>query len=165
MKDFSEKHALKLSWDEVCRIVSDEIEEIIGIRVSCKASVVEMDFWAMEFNDCRISLPNLCQLLQAAQAAPEDWEEALTVERETSSVRDIGMLLTQKLISRHLKLTWEHALAIDDNLWLIGVTEDAAKPEQNSVDRMNYSLPPELAQAIITIADRIRKQEDQERGN
>lgn len=159
MKDFSEKHALKLSWDEVCRIVSDEIEKILGIRVSCKASVVEMDFWALEFNDCRISFPNLCQLLQAAQAVPEDWEEALTVERETSSVRDIGMLLAQKLISRHLKLTWEHALAIDDSLWLIGVTEDAAKPEQNSVDRMNYSLPPELAQAIITIADHIRKQE------
>lgn len=159
MKDFSEKHALKLSWDEVCRIVSDEIEKILGIRVSCKASVVEMDFWALEFNDCRISLPNLCQLLQAAQAVPEDWEEALTVERETSSVRDIGMLLAQKLISRHLKLIWEHALAIDDSLWLIGVTEDAAKPEQNSVDRMNYSLPPELAQAIITIADHIRKQE------
>ena len=159
MKEFSEKHALKLSWDEVCRIVSDEIEEIIGIRVSCKASVVEMDFWALEFNDCRISLPNLCQLLQAAQAAPEDWEEALTVERETSSVRDIGMLLTQKLISRHLNLAWEHALAIDDSLWLIGVTEDETKPDQHSGNRMDCSFPPELAQTIITIADRIRKQE------
>ena len=159
MKDFSEKHALKLSWDEVCRIVSDEIEKIIGIRVSCKASVLEMDFWALEFNDCRISLPNLCQLLQAAQAGPEDWEDALMVERGTSSVRDIGMFLTQKLISRHLKLAWEHALAIGDSLWLIGVTEDETKPEQNSVDRMNYSLPPELAQAIITIADHIRKQQ------
>ena len=162
MKDFSEKQAVKLSWDEVCRIVSDEIEEIIGIRVSCKASVVEMDFWALEFNDCRISLPNLCQLLQAAQAAPEDWEEALTVERETSSVRDIGMLLTQKLISRHLKLAWEHALSVDDSLWLIGVTEDAAKSEQNIRNRSDCSFPPELAQAIITIADRIRKQEEQE---
>ena len=165
MKDFSKKHALKLSWDEVCRIVSDEIEKIIGIRVSCKASVLEMDFWALEFNDCRISLPNLCQLLQAAQAEPEDWEEALTVERETSSVRDIGMLLSQKLISRHLNLAWEYALAIDDSLWLIGVTEDEAKSEQNIRNHSDCSFPPELAQAIITIADRIRKQEDQEREN
>ena len=165
MKDFSEKHALKLSWDEVCRIVSDEIEKIIGIRVSCKASVLEMDFWALEFNDCRISLPNLCQLLQAAQAAPEDWEEALTVERETSSVRDIGMFLTQKLLSRHLKLAWEHALAIGDSLWLIGVTEEATNADRNSGNRSECSFPPELAQAIITIADRIRKQEEQEKIN
>ena len=158
MKDFSEKHAPKLSWDEVCRIVSDEIEKILGIRVSCKASVVEMDFWALEFNDCRISLPNLCQLLQVAQAAPEDWEEALMVERGTSSVRDIGMFLTQKLLSRHLKFAWEHALAIGDSLWLIGVTEDQTKLEksENSID---CSLLPELAQAIITIANHIREQE------
>ena len=159
MKDFSEKQAVKLSWDEVCRIVSDEIEKILRIRVSCKASVLEMDFWALEFNDCRISLPNLCQLLQAAQAAPEDWEEALMVERGTSSVRDIGMLLTQKLLGRHLKFTWEHALAIGDSLWLIGVNENTTQPEQNSENSIDCSLLSELAQAIITIANHIREQE------
>ena len=159
MKDISEKHALKLSWDEVCRIVSDEIEKILGVHVPCRASVLEMELWALEFNDCRISLPKLCQLLQAAQAAPEDWEEALLDERETP-VTDIGMFLTQKLLSRHLNLAWEHALAIGNDLWLIGVTENAIKPDQDSANCNSCSFPPELAQAIITIADRIRRQEE-----
>ena len=158
MKDFPDKHALKLSWNEACQIVSDEIEEILGIQVSCSASVLDTDFWAMEFKDCHVPLAKICQLLQIVQATPEDWDDALLDKRDTA-VRDISMFLTQKLISRHLKLAWEHALAIGDSLWLIGVTEDETKPEQNSVDRMNYSLPPELAQAIITIADHIRKQQ------
>ena len=161
MKDFPDKHALKLSWNEACQIVSDEIEAILGIQVSCSASVLDTDFWAMEFKDCHVPLAKICQLLQIVQATPEDWDDALLDKRDTA-VRDISMFLTQKLISRHLKLAWEHALSIDDSLWLIGITEDEAKSEQNIRNRSDCSFPPELAQAIITIADRIRKQGDQE---
>ena len=161
MKDFPDKHALKLSWNEACQIVSDEIEEILGIQVLCSASVLDTDFWAMEFKDGHVPLAKICQLLQIVQATPEDWDDALLDKRDTA-VRDISMFLTQKLISRHLNLAWEHALSVDDSLWLIGVTEDAAKSEQNIRNRSDCSFPPELAQAIITIADRIRKQEEQE---
>ena len=158
MKDFPDKHALKLSWSEACQIVSDEIEEILGIQVSCSASVLDTDFWAMEFKDCHVPLAKICQLLQIVQATPEDWDDALLDKRDTA-VRDISMFLTQKLISRHLNLAWEHALAIDDSLWLIGVTEDVTNPNQNRENRSDCSFPPELAQAILAIADRIRKQE------
>lgn len=164
MKDFPDKHALKLSWNEACQIVSDEIEAILGIQVSCSASVLDTDFWAMEFKDCHVPLAKICQLLQIVQATPEDWDDALLDKRDTA-VRDISMFLTQKLISRHLNLVWEHALAIDDSLWLIGVTKDEAKSEQNIRNHSDCSFPPELAQAIITIADHIRKQEEQEKVN
>ena len=39
-------------------------------------------------------------------------------------VNSIGIVLAEKLISRHLKLTWEHHLITEDSLWLVGVTKN-----------------------------------------
>lgn len=38
-------------------------------------------------------------------------------------VNSIGIGLAEKLIGRHLNLTWEHHLITEDSLWLIGVDE------------------------------------------
>ena len=123
MKDISEKRAVELSWDKVCSIVSEEIREVLGLQIQCKVNVVESSFWDVTFIGCRLPLPKLCQLLQTTQATPEDWEDALPDEGGVD-VGGIGIMLAEKLISRHLKLTWEHHLITEDSLWLVGVTED-----------------------------------------
>ena len=126
----TEHRALKLSWQEVCKIVSEEMEKILDIHVVCRAIVSEEEFWAIGFNDYRLPLPKLCQLLQATQASLEDWEDALPDEGGTT-VRDIGMILAQKLIRQHLRISWEYSVAIEDGLWLIGVTDiDNTKSKQ-----------------------------------
>ena len=121
-----ERRAVGLSWSEVCGIISEEIEGISGLHIQCKANVVEDSFWDVTFIGLRLSLHKLCQLLQATQATPEDWEDALPDEGGID-VGGIGMVLAEKLISRHLKLTWEHHLITTDSLWLIGVTEAPAE--------------------------------------
>ena len=118
--DISERCAVELRWDEVCSVISEEIREILGLHVQCKANVVEHYFWSVIFADYRLPLPMLCQLVQATQPTLADWEEALPDEGGTD-VNGIGMGLAEKLIARHLKLTWEHHLVIEDSLWLVGV--------------------------------------------
>ena len=82
----------------------------------------EGSFWDVTFIGYRLPLPKLCQLLQETQATPEDWEDALPDEGGTD-VGGIGIVLAEKLISRHLKVTWEHHLITMDSLWLVGVTD------------------------------------------
>ena len=121
MRDISEKRAVELRWPEVGGIVAEEIKEVLGLQVQCKVNVVEGSFWDVTFN-YRLPLPKLCQLLQETQATPEDWEDALPDEGGTD-VSGIGIVLAEKLIARHLHLTWEHHLITADSLWLVGVAD------------------------------------------
>ena len=122
MRDVYERPAVELSWDEVRNIVSKEIKKILGLQIQCKVNVVEDSFWDVTFTGYHLPLPKLCQLLQVTQATPEDWEDALPDEGGID-VNSIGIVLAEKLISRHLKLTWEHHLITMDSLWLVGVTD------------------------------------------
>ena len=120
MRDISEKCAVQLNWFKVCNIISEEIENILGLYVQCKVNVVEDSFWGVTFVGYRLPLPKLCQLLQATQATPDDWEDELPNEGGVD-VAGIGIVLAEKLIARHLKLTWEHHLITEDSLWLVGI--------------------------------------------
>ena len=115
--------ALELSWCEVYSIVTEEVETILGVRIQCRINVVASSFWDVTFINYRLPLPKLCQLLQETQATSEDWEDALPDECGVD-VGGIGIALAEKLISRHLKLTWEHHLITEDSLWLVGVTKN-----------------------------------------
>lgn len=123
MGEVLEQRAIELRWNKVCSIVSEVIEEILGIRVQCKINVVEGSLWDVTFIGYRLPLPKLCQLLQATQATPEDWEDALPDEGGID-VGGIGTVLAEKLIGQHLHLTWEHHLITEDSLWLVGLSED-----------------------------------------
>mgnify|MGYP001152817531 FL=1 len=122
MRDISEKRTVELRWPEVGGIVAEEIKEVLGLQIQCKVNVVEGSFWDVTFTGYRLPLTKLCQLLQATQATPEDWEDALPDEGGVD-VGGIGIVLAEKLISRHLKLTWEHHLITADSLWLVGVAD------------------------------------------
>lgn len=135
MRDISESRAVRLSWDEVCDIVSDEIEDILGLRVQCRINVAEGSFWDVTFIDCRLPVPKLCRLLQVTQATLEDWEDALPDEGEME-VNGIGIVLAEKLIGRHLKLSWEHHLITEDNLWLVGVAK--SQDQESSAGAIGY---------------------------
>lgn len=122
MRDISEKRAVELRWPEVGGIVAEEIKEVLGLQVQCRVNVVESSFWDVTFTEYRLPLPKLCQLLQATQATQEDWEDALPDEG-CLDVGGIGIVLAEKLIARHLHLTWEHHLITADSLWLVGVAD------------------------------------------
>ena len=115
-----EKRAIKLGWQDVCEMVSAEIKGLIGVEVICKAVPAEGEYWDLSFGGCRLPLVKLCLLLQNVGAVQEDWEDALPGEGGNTVV-SLGMALSEKLLARHLNLTWEHSLILEDSLWLVGI--------------------------------------------
>ena len=158
----NEKRAVQLGWDEVCDIVSAEVENILGLQISCGVNIVEDMAWAVMFHDYRLPLPKLCQLLHVTQATSEDWMTALPDEGERD-VCDIGMDLAEKLIGRHLNLAWEEHLITEDSLWLVGVT-DTRKPRLEQNCGNSATLTNEQVQTLVDIADCLRRQKDREGG-
>lgn len=128
LEDIFERCAVKLGWDKVSSIVSEEIEKIVGLHVRCKANVVEHYFWSIEFVGYRLPLPKLCQIVQTTRPTPEDWEDAMPDDGGVD-VNGIGMALCEKLVARQLQITWEHHLIAEDSLWLVGVTPTQCYPE------------------------------------
>lgn len=61
----TERRAVELNWCEVCDIASAEIEEILGLQVPRRVDLAGTEFWTLAFEDHRLPLPKLCQLLQA----------------------------------------------------------------------------------------------------
>ena len=128
MEDIFERRAIKLIWNKVCTIISEEIEDILGLHAQCKINRVEDSFWSLSFIGYRLPLPKLCQLIQVTQPTPEDWEDAMPDDGGVD-VNGIGMMLSEKLVARHLTLTWEHHLITEDSLWLVGVATAQCHPE------------------------------------
>ena len=123
MEDISEQCAVKLSWDKVGSIVSEEIKKILRLHIQCQINRIKDSFWSITFINYRLPLPKLCQIVQTTQPTLEDWEDALPDDGGVD-VNGIGMMLTEKLVARHLKRTWEHHLITEDSLWLVGIAKD-----------------------------------------
>ena len=121
--DIFERRAVELNWTQICSIISKEIEDILRLHIQCKAHIVEDSYWSMTFINYRLPLSRLCQLIQATQPTTEDWEDALPDDGSVD-VNDIGMGLAEKLLARHLGVTWEHHLITEHSLWLVGIAKD-----------------------------------------
>ena len=115
MEDIFERRAMKLSRKKVCNIISEEIENILGLHIQCNVTLVEDSYWSVAFINYRLSLPKLCLLVQTTQPTLEDWEETFPDDGGID-VNDIGMALAERLLVRHLGLTWEHHLITEDGL-------------------------------------------------
>ena len=125
MGEIFTRFVIELSWSKVCGIVSEEIKAILGLHVQCEAIISDDSHWCVKFVDYRLPLPKLRRLLQAAQSTPEEWEDAMSDEGAIDS--ELGMALSERLIARHLNLTWEHRLITEDSLLLVGVTKDSCQ--------------------------------------
>ena len=125
MGEIFTRFVIELTWSKVCDIVSEELKNILGIHVQCEAIISDDSHWCIQFVGYRLPLPMLRQLLQAAQATPEEWEDAMSDEGVIDS--ELGMELSERLIARHLKLAWEHRLITEDSLLLVGATKDCCR--------------------------------------
>ena len=123
--------AIEIGWQDVSRIVAEEIEKVLGIVIPCKVNVMEEEFWNVEFVGYRLLIPKLCQLLQAIDADSQIWAEALSDEGRLD-VKDIGMSTSERLVARHLNVTWKHLIIAEDSLWLVGVSGlPLSEPKEN----------------------------------
>ncbi len=146
-----EKRTVKLAWDEVCQMVSEEIITILGVETFCEVDYVEHEYWSLSFTNYRLPLQMLCQLMQEIQAAPDDWEDALPDEA-TSTVPCLGMALSEKLLARHLQISWEHSFILADGLWLVGAKD--YQSFENDTSDVGFPLE-ELTQVVRWLQNEI----------
>lgn len=131
MMNLCEKRTVRLPWDQVCSIISDLISDVLDVQVSCRVIVNENEAWGVEFVDYRMSLPQLCTLVQMIHPTLDDWEDALPDEGGVD-VKDIGMYIAEKLMSNYLHLVWEHHIIASDGLWLVGVNDISVENQEVS---------------------------------
>ena len=46
--------AIRITWDRLSRIMSEEISKIIGREIQCRASMNDVEYWAVVIQDERI---------------------------------------------------------------------------------------------------------------
>lgn len=137
--DLTTHSAIEIGWQEVCKIVSEEIETVLGVSIPCKVNVMEEEFWNVEFVGYRLPVPKLCQLLQAIDADSQDWAEALSDEGRLD-VKDIGMSTSERLVARHLNIAWKHLIISEDSMWLVGVSGLTAPEPIGNFDALICAL-------------------------
>lgn len=150
-----EMRSIRLSWDEVSRILSAEIERILGVKIECKINVADEEFWDVEFVNQHLPLPEYCHFIHSLAPILDDWADALPDEVRPD-IGSMGPYTGEKIIGHHLHITWEHRLIAEDGLWLIGIAESEKKSAMGKNDGM---LSDNLTQALSVITDHLHQQE------
>ena len=113
--------ALKLSWNEVRSLISDELLSILNKEIVCNAKADDFRFWSVEFCDYKMPISEIGIICKAINATDETTEEAMPWEEDmVGYVRDFGLAVSSMLLSKKIGYKWEDFLATDDCLWLIG---------------------------------------------
>lgn len=118
---FEKKVCYKLTWQEVSKIVAEEVGHILGHPVSYIAQQDDIDYWGGTFEE-PVTLVEICLVLQTIHATREQWESALPDEGGTE-IYDIGWDVGEALLRRNTGISWVHHLIMEDGLWLLDVAE------------------------------------------
>ena len=119
-----EVKAIKLPWYEVSKFIGDEAGKILERELVCKANVDDHDYWATRFPEERIPLSELFKLMETVNADANQREESLPESaRKEFTAKEIGLGISELLLSRHIGLTWTAFYLDKENLWLLDVKE------------------------------------------
>lgn len=137
--NIKKEKALKLDWDTVAGVISDEIYKIIGKTVQCTVVIEEADFWAVNFYQYSMPLSELYMIFESVEASQSIRADSLPADI-VETVSSIGMGLSQKLLQRHLQYEWQAELAAEDGLWLLG-EKISDNPEPKLINICDLNVP------------------------
>ena len=113
--------AIRISWDSLSRIVSEEISKILGREICCKASMNDVEYWAIVIQDERIPLSELFKILETVKANEAERQDSLPESAMTQfSVRDIGMEAANLILAGRLGYRWKAQYMDDYGMWILG---------------------------------------------
>ncbi len=120
--DYAEEgKSIKLSWETVASIVGEIVSKILEKEVICTATHDSHDYWTVGFKDYRISVDEICKLLDRFNLSEED-RMASFPEEGKKDATSIDMALTQQLLQQAIGHSWEQSLATEEALYLINLT-------------------------------------------
>lgn len=95
--------AIRITWDSLSRIMSEEISKMLGREIRCRASMNDVEYWAIVIQDERIPLSELFKILETVKANEAERQDSLPESALTEfSVRDIGMKAANLILSSPL---------------------------------------------------------------
>lgn len=123
--------AIRISWDSISRIMSEQISKMLGRTTRCEAGMSDVEYWAVVIPDERILLSELYKIFEAVNASEADKEETLAdTARIEFSVRDIGMEVANLILSVHLGYRWKAQYMDEYGMWILGEKDgDNYEPE------------------------------------
>lgn len=113
-----EVKTLKFEWKELDTIFEEILNKILKKKIACSVSADEYDYWTISFVDYRMPIEEIKKVCDFIKATQDDMEEAFPSEGEEKS-RDLGMGVSEKLLSQYLNTAWKKTYADDDGLYLI----------------------------------------------
>ena len=118
-----EVKTLKFEWKELDTIFEAILNKILNKKIVCSLSADQYDYWAVSFVNYRMPIDEIQKVCDYVKATQDNIEEAFPFEGEDTS-RDLGMGVSEKLLSQYLNTTWKKTYADDEVLYLIECSSD-----------------------------------------
>lgn len=118
--------AYRLAWDEIAKLLSDQIKAVLGRRFLLRVWPEDQGYWGACALHGLFSVADLNRLLDAVQADAETRME--TLPEDSEDVHGFGMTLGSLLLKAALQADWKCEMVEDDALWLIGFVSLETRP-------------------------------------
>ena len=136
MKNKNIHPALKLSWPEVGRIVSDRITVLLGHTVVCSAAYEDESYWSVSAENYRFPVCEIQALLQIERADEETRIEAIPIDSDTSC--SLGLNLSSLILQDALQANWETEYCEKEALWLLAYRESQERDNEAQADLFQF---------------------------
>ena len=110
---------IMLTWPEVSEAITTCVYAELGRPIICEALFLDDTYWSVQLKKTRISPTEIYPFLYQTGFPIEDWQD--TLSDEGGPVTGFGILFSEHLLSRYLKLTWTHRIIAEEGLWLVDV--------------------------------------------
>ena len=110
---------IMLTWPEVSEAITTCVHAELGRPIICEALFLDDTFWSVQLKNYCISPAEIYPFLAQTGFPIEDWQD--TLSDEGGPVTGFGILFSEHLLSRYLKLTWTHRIIAEEGLWLVDV--------------------------------------------
>ena len=117
-----EVRTIKLEWETLDTIFEEIFQEILNKTIECLVDRDDYDYWGVKFVDYQMPIDEIEAVCSFAHATEKDRSDAYPVEDE-ETVRDFGMRISFKLLSKRLGYSWKKQYVDKDALYLIECTE------------------------------------------
>ena len=126
MNKNQEYETYRLTWDDIAKLLSDQIKMILGRRFLLRVWPEDLGYWGARALHGLFSVADLNQLLNAVQADTETRLE--TLPEDSEAVHGFGMTLSSLLLKSALQADWKCEMVENDALWLIGFVSTETRP-------------------------------------
>lgn len=114
--------SIQLSWVDVAKAVSSELQKLLGRCFYCIASMDDHDYWGISIQNDRVDLTELDFVFDTVEAEDRVREDTYCDDGDVS-FNALGMGLSDLLLKRSLGLDWIKEYIDREFLYLIDVKE------------------------------------------